>query len=48
VPAERITYKDGNAYDTSAPDQKRSWAELVTMAHRHIHKLPDGMEPGCR
>jgi len=46
VPVERITYKDGNAYDTSAPDQKRSWAELVTMAHRHIHKLPDGMEPG--
>ena len=46
VPAERIAYKDGNAFDTSAPDKKRSWAELVTMAHRHIHKLPDGMEPG--
>jgi len=38
VPAERIAYKDGNTFDTSAPDRKRSWAELVTMAHRHIHK----------
>jgi hypothetical protein len=46
VPAERIIYKDGNAYDTSAPDKKRSLGELVTMAHRHIHKLPEGMEPG--
>ena len=27
-------------------DQKRTWAELVTIAHRHIHKLPPGMEPG--
>ena len=46
VPAERIAYKDGNAFDTSAPDKKRTWAELVTIAHRHIHKLPPGMEPG--
>ena len=46
VPVERIAYKDGSAFDTSAPDKKRTWAELVTMAHRHIHKLPEGMEPG--
>ena len=46
VPVERIAYKDGNAFDTSAPDKKRTWAELVTIAHRHIHKLPAGMEPG--
>ena len=46
VPVERIAYKDGNAFDTSAPDKKRTWAELVTIAHRHIHKLPPDMEPG--
>jgi 3-oxo-Delta1-steroid hydratase/dehydrogenase large subunit len=46
VPVERITYKDGSAFDTSSPDKKRSWAELVTIAHRHIHKLPPGIEPG--
>jgi CO/xanthine dehydrogenase Mo-binding subunit len=45
VPVERIAYKDGNAFDTSSPDQKRTWAELVTIAHRHIHKLPPDMEP---
>ena len=31
VPAQRIAYKDGNAFDTFAPDKKRSWAELVTI-----------------
>ena len=46
VPVERIIYKDGDAFDSSAPDKKRTWAELVTIAHRHIHKLPPDMEPG--
>jgi 2-furoyl-CoA dehydrogenase large subunit len=46
VPVERVVYKDGNAFDASAPDKKRTWAELVTIAHRHIHKLPPDMEPG--
>jgi 2-furoyl-CoA dehydrogenase large subunit len=46
VPAERIVYKDGAAFDLSAPDSKRSWVELVTIAHRFIHRLPPGMEPG--
>jgi 2-furoyl-CoA dehydrogenase large subunit len=46
VPLERIVYQDGNAFDSSAPDKKRTWAELVTIAHRHIHKLPPDMEPG--
>ena len=34
------------SFDTSAPDKKRTWAELVTIAHRHIHQLPPDMEPG--
>jgi 2-furoyl-CoA dehydrogenase large subunit len=46
VPIERIVYQDGSAFDKSAPDKKRSWTELVTIAHRHIHKLPQDMEPG--
>src|SRR5581483_2685646 len=25
VPVERITYRDGAAFDTAAPDKKRSW-----------------------
>ena len=46
VPTERLAYKDGNVIDTAAPDKKLTWIELVTIAHRHVHKLPDGMEPG--
>ena len=46
VPMERLTYKDGNIFDTSVPDKKHSWNELVTIAHRYIHRLPPGMEPG--
>jgi 2-furoyl-CoA dehydrogenase large subunit len=46
APAERVVYRDGNAFVADAPDKKRNWAELVTIAHRHIHKLPEGMEPG--
>ena len=46
VPAERVVYKDGNVVDTASPDKKLTWMELVTIAHRHVHKLPQGMEPG--
>jgi 2-furoyl-CoA dehydrogenase large subunit len=45
LPAERLTYKDGNVVDT-ASDKQRTWAELVFIAHRNYHKLPSGMEPG--
>jgi 2-furoyl-CoA dehydrogenase large subunit len=46
VPVERVSYKDGNVFITAAPEKNRTWSELVTVAHRHIHKLPPGMEPG--
>jgi CO/xanthine dehydrogenase Mo-binding subunit len=46
VPPERIVYKDGSAFDSAAPDKKRTWAELVAIGHRYIHRLPSGMEPG--
>jgi 3-oxo-Delta1-steroid hydratase/dehydrogenase large subunit len=46
IPAERAVYADGNVYDRTAPETRRTWAELVTIAHRHFHKLPAGFEPG--
>ena len=45
VSVERLVYKDGDVLDTSS-DKKRTWAELVFIAHRNYHKLPPGMEPG--
>jgi CO/xanthine dehydrogenase Mo-binding subunit len=46
VPAERLVYRDGDVSDPGAPDKRRTWAELVAIAHRHIHRLPEGFEPG--
>jgi CO/xanthine dehydrogenase Mo-binding subunit len=46
IPAERAVYRDGNVFDSAAPSARRSWSELVTIAHRHFHKLPPGVEPG--
>jgi 2-furoyl-CoA dehydrogenase large subunit len=46
VPVERVRYHEGNAFVADTPEKKRSWSELVTVAHRYIHRLPPGMEPG--
>jgi CO/xanthine dehydrogenase Mo-binding subunit len=46
IPAERAVYRDGDVLDRGAPDRRRSFAELVAIAHRHFHRLPPGVEPG--
>jgi len=46
VPAERLTYASGDVFDSSAPQKRRSWIELVNIAHRHIHRMPPDTEPG--
>jgi CO/xanthine dehydrogenase Mo-binding subunit len=46
VPAERLTYRDGSVFDASAPNRTRSWMELVTIAHRQMHRMPPDTEPG--
>lgn len=40
-----VVYSNG---DTSSPDKAQSltWLELVTIAHRNYHLLPDGEPPG--
>ena len=43
---ERAAYSDGDVFDSSAPERRRSWAELVAIAHRHFHRLPPDTEPG--
>ena len=48
VPAERLAYKDGDVFDAAAPDNKRTWTELVTIAHRHIHRCRPASSPGFR
>lgn len=46
IPPERAVYKDGNVFDRNAPQNKRTWADLVQIAHRNLHRMPDGCEPG--
>jgi 2-furoyl-CoA dehydrogenase large subunit len=46
VAPERAIYRDGAVFDAAKPERKRSWTELVAIAHRHVHRLPPGEEPG--
>src|SRR5579883_253488 len=46
IPLARAVYRDGDVVDRTAPEKRRTWAELVAIAHRHFHRLPPGFEPG--
>ena len=46
IPLERAVYEHGNVCDRDAPQNKRSWADLVQIAYRNYHRMPDGFEPG--
>ena len=46
IPLERATYAGGEVFDRATPQNRRSWSELVTIAHRFFHRLPPGTEPG--
>ena len=46
IPRERVVYEQGSVHDCSAPQNKRSWADLVQIAFRNYHRMPAGMEPG--
>lgn len=45
VSESAVEYKEGRCIET-ATGKTLEWAELVHIAHRHFHELPDGMEPG--
>jgi CO/xanthine dehydrogenase Mo-binding subunit len=46
IPLERASYESGDVSDRGAPQTRRSWIELVTIAHRNFHRLPPDTEPG--
>ncbi len=45
VDASDIAYKAGDV-STADSSKRRTWAELVHIAHRNFHRLPPDMEPG--
>jgi len=46
IAPERAVYDQGSVYDRDAPQNRRSWADLVQIAHRNIHRMPKDFEPG--
>ncbi len=46
IPLERAVYTRGSVHDRDAPQNKRSWADLVQIAYRNFHRLPPDMQPG--
>jgi 2-furoyl-CoA dehydrogenase large subunit len=46
IPLERAVYEGGNVYDRNTPQHRRLWADLVQIAYRNYHRMPDDMEPG--
>ena len=45
---EQVEYRDGNCSVRGQPDKRLTWEQLVGIAHRTIHKMPSGMEPGLQ
>jgi 2-furoyl-CoA dehydrogenase large subunit len=46
IALERAVYEQGNVYERDKPAHRRTWAELVNIAHRNLHRMPPGLEPG--
>jgi CO/xanthine dehydrogenase Mo-binding subunit len=46
IPLERAVYEQGSVYDCNQPESRRGWVDLVNIAHRNLHRMPPGMEPG--
>jgi len=46
IPFDRAVYDKGSVHDRDDPANRRAWADLVTIAHRNYHRMPEGFEPG--
>jgi CO/xanthine dehydrogenase Mo-binding subunit len=46
IPLERAVYDAGTVSDRDAPQNKRAWADLVQIAFRNYHRMPQDFEPG--
>jgi 2-furoyl-CoA dehydrogenase large subunit len=46
IPADRLQYSEGDVFERANPQNRRTFMQLVTIAHRNFHLLPEGLEPG--
>src|SRR3954469_979219 len=45
---ESVEYHDGDTHVRGHPEQQLTWDELIAIAHRKIHQMPPGLEPGLQ
>jgi 2-furoyl-CoA dehydrogenase large subunit len=46
IPTAELVYADGDVVVRADPAKRLSWDEIVAIAHRKQHLMPDGMQPG--
>jgi len=46
VEPPQLVYQNGDVSLRAEPERRLSWSELIAIAHRNFHRLPEGMEPG--
>ena len=46
--ADELELADGEIVRRDNPEQRIAWGEVALIAHRHIHKMPPGQEPGLQ
>jgi len=47
-PVSELEYEGGDIFDRADPSRKLTWSQLVHIAYRQYHNLPEGMEPGLQ
>jgi 2-furoyl-CoA dehydrogenase large subunit len=48
VPEKDLEYRQGDVFVRNNPDRALTWDQLVEIAHRKIHCMPPGLEPGLQ
>ncbi|WP_395103546.1 xanthine dehydrogenase family protein molybdopterin-binding subunit [Actinomadura sp. SCN-SB] len=46
VAVDEVDYDGGDVVVRGAPERRLGWDEIVAIAHRKQHLMPDGMQPG--
>ncbi|MBH72171.1 MAG: aldehyde oxidase [Rhodospirillaceae bacterium] len=48
MPVDQLEYRNGDVVIIKEPNNKIEWCELIEIAHRRYHDLPNDMEPGLQ
>ena len=47
-PVDELVYRDGDVFVKAEPSRVLDWDALIEIAHRRIHQMPPGLEPGLQ